>query len=250
VKQPSWPYCRSKADAELLARGYQDEGPPVVSVLPAAVWGPQDPHFGEGVARATNVLKRRYPIVMRGGMQIADVRDLAAVLAAVMTPGRGARRYMVTGHYISLPDLIRTLADLTGRRIPFATFPAWFLAGFGRTADVVQRRVRTRLPWDAEGIWVMNCAARCDDSKTRSELALEPRPLRETLADTVGWLVEVGHLTPREAGRLAGRPPTTGVSGRPGLTTSSGTTSRRRAGVVGGRSRLVVGGIRGRSWWR
>ena len=203
VKRPSWPYCRSKADAELVARRYQDEGAPVVSVMPAAVWGPQDPHFGEGVTRATNVLKRRYPIVMRGGMQIADVRDVAAVLAAVMTPGRGPRRYLVAGHYISLPDLIRTLADLTGRRIPFATFPAWFLAGFGRAADVVQRRVRARLPWDGEGIWVMNCAARCDDSKTRSEFALEPRPLRETLADTVGWLVEVGRVTPREAGRLA-----------------------------------------------
>jgi nucleoside-diphosphate-sugar epimerase len=175
---------------------------PVVSVMPAAVWGPHDPHFGEGVTRATNVLKNRYPIVMRGGMHIADVRDVAAVLAAVMTPGRGARSYMVAGDYISMPDLIRTLADLTGRRIRFATFPGWFLAAFGRTADLAQRRVKTRLPWDAEGIWVMNCAARCDDSKTRSEFAVEPRPLRETLTDTVRWLVAVGHLTSREAGRL------------------------------------------------
>jgi dihydroflavonol-4-reductase len=149
------------------------------------------------------VLKNRYPIVMRGGMQIADVRDVAAVLAAVMTAGQGPRSYMVAGHYVSLPDLIRTLAELTGRRIRFATLPAWFLAGFGRAADLVQRRVRTRLPWDAEGIWVMNCAARCDDSKMRSEFGLEPRPLRETLADTARWLVEAGQLTPREAGRLA-----------------------------------------------
>jgi nucleoside-diphosphate-sugar epimerase len=202
VKQPSWPYCRSKADSELVARRYQEMGAPVVSVMPAAVWGPHDPHFGEGVTRATNVLKNRYPIVMRGGMHIADVRDVAAVLAAVMTPGRGARRYMVAGDYISMPDLIRTLADLTGRRIRFATLPPWFLAAFGRTADLVQRRVKTRLPWDAEGIWVMNCAARCDDSKTRSEFAIEPRPLGETLTDTVQWLVEIGRLTPREAGRL------------------------------------------------
>jgi nucleoside-diphosphate-sugar epimerase len=49
----------------------------------------------------------------------------------------------------------------------------------------------------------MNCAARCDDSKTRSEFALEPRPLEQTITDTVRWLVDVGHLTPREAGRLA-----------------------------------------------
>jgi dihydroflavonol-4-reductase len=203
VKQTSWPYCRSKADSELIARGYQEQGAPVVSVLPAAVWGPDDPHFGEGVTRATNVLKNRYPIVMPGGMQIADVRDVAAVLAAVMTRGLGPRSYMVAGQYISMPDLIRTLADLTGRRIRFATLPPWFLAAFGRAADLVQRRVRKRLPWDAEGIWVMNCAARCDDSKTRSELGVEPRPLRETLADTVRWLVEAGQLTPREAGRLA-----------------------------------------------
>jgi nucleoside-diphosphate-sugar epimerase len=203
VKQPSWPYCRSKADSELAARKYQHMGAPVVSVMPAAVWGPHDPHFGEGVTLATNVLKRRYPIVMPGGMHVADVRDVAAVLAAVMAPGHGSRRYMVTGQYVSMPNLIRTLAGLTGRRIPFATFPAWFLAAFGRAADVAQRRVGTRLPWDAEGIWVMNCAARCDDSKTRSQLALEPRPLEETIADTIRWLVEVGHLTPREAGRLA-----------------------------------------------
>jgi hypothetical protein len=149
------------------------------------------------------VLKNRYPIVMPGGMHIADVRDLAAVLGAAMTPGLGPRSYMVAGHYTSLPGLIRTLAELTGRRIPFATFPAWFLAYFGRAADVVQRRLTTRLPWDGEGIWVMNCAAKCDDSKTRSEFALEPRPLRETLADTVRWLHEAGHLTGREAGRLA-----------------------------------------------
>ena len=202
VKQTSWPYCRSKADSELVARRYQEIGAPVVSVMPAAVWGPHDPHFGEGVTRATNVLKNRYPIVMRGGMHIADVRDVAAVLAAVMTPGRGARSYMVAGDYISMPDLIRALAELTGRRIRFATFPGWFLAAFGGAADLVQRRVKARLPWDAEGIWVMNCAARCDDSETRSEFALEPRPLRETLTDTVRWLVEVGHLTSREAGHL------------------------------------------------
>ena len=103
VKQPSWPYCRSKADSELVARRYQEKGAPVVSVMPAAVWGPHDPHFGEGVTRATNVLKNRYPIVMPGGMHIADVRDVAAVLAAVMTPGRGPRRYMVAGHYSRCP---------------------------------------------------------------------------------------------------------------------------------------------------
>ena len=69
---------------------------------------------------------------MPGGMHVADVRDLAVVHVAVMEPGRGPRAYLATGHYISMPDIVRTLADLSGRRIPFVVFPAWFLAGFGQ----------------------------------------------------------------------------------------------------------------------
>jgi nucleoside-diphosphate-sugar epimerase len=203
VKRPPGPYCRSKADSELVARKFQALGAPVVSVLPAGVWGPHDPHLGEGVTLAANVLRNRYPIIMPGGMHIVDVRDVAAVLAAVMQPGRGPRSYLVAGHYLTMPGIIGMLGELSGRRIRFVTLPAWFLAGFGRLADVVQRRVRTRLPWSAENIWIVNCDARCDDSKTRDELQLEPRPLQETFADTVHWLAEAGHLTPRQAGRLA-----------------------------------------------
>lgn len=206
VTQSPWPYSRSKAEAELVAREYQARGAPVVSVMPAAMWGPHDPHLGEGVTLATNVLKNRFPIVMPGGMHIVDVRDVADVHAALMERGRGPRNYIVAGHYVSMPDLIRTLAELTGRRIPFATFPGWFLTAFGRASNGAQRLLRTRLPWDAEAIWVMNCAARCDDSKTRNEFGLEPRPLKETFADTVRWLAEIGQLTPRQAGRLASKP--------------------------------------------
>jgi nucleoside-diphosphate-sugar epimerase len=203
VKRPPGPYCRSKADAELVARKYQALGAPVVSVMPAAVWGPHDPHLGEGATLAANVLRNRYPVVMPGGMHIADVRDVAAVLAAVLQPGRGPRSYLVAGHYVTMPDIIRALGDLSGRRLRFVILPAWSLAAFGWTADLAQRRLRTRLPWSGESIWIMNCDARCDDAKTRDELQLEPRPLRETFVDTVRWLVEVGHLAAREAGRLA-----------------------------------------------
>jgi dihydroflavonol-4-reductase len=203
VKRPPGPFCRSKADSELVARKFQALGAPVVSVLPAGMWGPHDPRLGEGVTLAANVLRNRYPFVMAGGMHIADVRDVAAALAAVMQPGRRPRSYLVTGHYLTMPEIIGTLGDLTGRRLRFVTFPAGFLAGFGRAADLVQRRLRTRLPWSAESIWIVNCDARCDDSKTRDELQLEPRPLRQTFADTVRWLVEAGHLSARQAGRLA-----------------------------------------------
>ena len=40
VKQPPWPYCRSKADSELVARKFQALGAPVVSIMPAGCGDP------------------------------------------------------------------------------------------------------------------------------------------------------------------------------------------------------------------
>jgi nucleoside-diphosphate-sugar epimerase len=202
VGAPRWPYCQTKAESEAVAREYQRKRAPVVSVMPSAVWGPFDPHLGEGAALCANVLKKRFPIVSGGGMHISDVRDVAASLAAAMEPGRGPRSYIVAAEYLSLPDIIHTLADLSGRRIRFLTFPRWFLAGFGRAADLAQRAVKAQLPWSGEGIWVANCSARCDATRARTELGFTPRPLRDTFADTVRWLVDTGELTARQAGVL------------------------------------------------
>jgi hypothetical protein len=49
--------------------------------------------------------------------------------------------------YIPLPDIIRTLAESADVGSRFSRLP-WFLAGFGRVADVAQRRLKTRLLWN------------------------------------------------------------------------------------------------------
>jgi hypothetical protein len=66
------------------------------------------------------------------------------VLPAVIEPGRGLRRHLVAGNFISFPDLIRTLGELSGRRIRFAISLRWFLAAFGRAADGSQTTAPTR----------------------------------------------------------------------------------------------------------
>src|SRR5262249_30278225 len=42
VGQTRWAYSRSKADSERVSRRYQSLSAPIVSVMPAAVWGPHD----------------------------------------------------------------------------------------------------------------------------------------------------------------------------------------------------------------
>ena len=89
VGRPPGPYLGAKADAERVARRYQEAGAPVVTTYPGGCLGPHDPHLGAGLRQARNILKGRYPISPSGGISIVDVRDVAKVHAAVLAPGRG-----------------------------------------------------------------------------------------------------------------------------------------------------------------
>ncbi|TET95829.1 MAG: SDR family NAD(P)-dependent oxidoreductase [Dehalococcoidia bacterium] len=205
VKAPLGTYLRSKAEAERVARRYQEAGAPIVSTYPGFVWGPYDPHFGEASRIAAQILKGRFVMVPAGGLSLVDVRDVAQVHAAAMEAGRGPRRYLATGTYMELKEIVLGLAELTGRRLPTRTAPVRWMLPAARLADLAQRVLPFRLPLNFEGLYIISLEARSDDSRTREELEFAPRDPRETFADTVRSLLEQGHISPKEAGKVAAR---------------------------------------------
>lgn len=196
-------YARSKIESERIARRLQDSGGPVVTVYPGSVYGPDDPYRGDQNERLRWQLLGRFPLWPKGGLHAVDVRDVAAVVAAVLEPGRGPRRFVVPGHHVDGDLLYGTLAEITGRRMPHLLLPASVIGPFTRAIDAVQRRLPSRwhFPADHEGVEITVRDTRFDTSKTTSELGVEARPLQEILRDTVEWLVESGRLPAKYAGR-------------------------------------------------
>jgi dihydroflavonol-4-reductase len=197
------PYTRSKLAAEQLARGYQQAGAPVVITYPGGVLGPHDPHLSDTVRAIRDVLGGRWPILPEGRLTLVDVREVAALHAAVLRPGRGPRHYLLASPALELVDLVGLLSELTGRRLPQTRAPGWLLGSAGRLADAAQRLVPLRLPVSAEAVAMtgsMSADVVVDDTWTRQELAIRRRDLRQTLANTVRWLAAHGHLTARQAG--------------------------------------------------
>ena len=201
------PYTRSKIAAERIARGHQQAGSPVVITYPAAVQGPHDPHLGDSVRFVRDLLRGRLPVLPRGRVSFVDVRDVGALHAAALRPGRGARRYLLAGPTVEIAAVAALLGELTGRRLPQRIVPDRVLRRAGRVADRAQRLVPARLPVSAEQVELPFSAPAglaVDDSATRHELAVGRRDLRETLADTVRWLAARGLVSARQAGFLAG----------------------------------------------
>ena len=201
------PYTRSKLAAELVARGYQQAGAPVVITYPAGVLGPHDPQLSDTVRAIRDVLRGRWPILPHGRMTLVDVREVAALHAAVLRPGQGPRRYLLASPAVELAELVGLLGELSGRRLSQTTSPDWLLRPASRLADRAQRLLPLRLPVSAEAVAMtlsLGADVEVDDTSARQELAVGRRDLRRTLADTAGWLAAHGHLTARQAGALAG----------------------------------------------
>jgi dihydroflavonol-4-reductase len=201
------PYTRSKIAAEQVARGYQQAGAPVVITYPAGVLGPHDPHLSDTVRAVRDLLRGRWPVLPQGRLTLVDVRDVAALHAAVVRPSRGARRYLLAGPPVETVDLVGLLGELTGCRLPQTTAPDRLLRPTSRLLDRVQRLLPLRLPVSAEAVAAtlsIGTDVVVDDTAARQELAVQRRDLRQTLADTVRWLAERDHVTARQAGSLAG----------------------------------------------
>jgi nucleoside-diphosphate-sugar epimerase len=187
------PYARSKADSERLARERQAAGAPVVTVLSGWVWGPHDPRLGESSAIVCDLVAGRLPVCPPGGASVVDVRDLGALLAALIVPGLGPRRVLAAGSPTTFPELATMLGTLTGRPRRVRVVPA-MAARLGAAAADRLRRVGPRLPATGEGTWAYLCAPRTDDGDTWSHLDRPRRSLEQTVADQLAWLVDHGHV--------------------------------------------------------
>ena len=213
VGEPRGVYARSKAETEQMARQLQDQGAPVVITYPGMIWGPHDPHLGEAATFARSVLRGLVPVVPRGVVPVVDVRDVAAAHAAVLRRARGRRRYMLAGGTASLAELIHVMRRVTGRRLVTVTAPASPVLGMTAAADIVQRVLPFRLPFNFGGVWVVTHGSPIDASATERDFGVRFRPLEDSIADMLRWLHAAGHLTARQAGlaAAAAASPTVGV---------------------------------------
>lgn len=196
-------YARSKAEGERSVRALQAEGAPIVNVYPSAVLGPEDPVPGEGTKGLRDRLRYGWPL-SAGGIAVIDVRDLARILVAVLEPGRGPRRFMAGGHFLTWREEADLCEELTARKVRRVPAPSWAIRTAGNVVDLIRRVVPSfDYPLTREAAeWVIGLKP-CDSRATTEQLGIEFRPTRETLRDTIRWLYESGEIDAKQAGRLA-----------------------------------------------
>lgn len=196
------PYGQSKVEAEIYLRALQAKGAPIAIVYPGGVIGPDDPGFSDSFKALKHRIENGFRIFGDGGMQFIDVRDLAALICALVIDG-GAGRFLLPGVYsrwTEQADLIEAVSGCTLQRIPAQ---GWKLRLVGRVMDVVRLFKTVDSPISAE---TMRYATLWPNIRNTDELArraLQLRSARETFADSIAWMVKAGYLDAKRCPGIA-----------------------------------------------
>ncbi len=123
-----------------------------------------------------------------------DVRDVVQGLISAATKGRRGEGYILSGHEVTVKELLSTVELLTGARAP-----RWRLHfGFTRAVCFLipvyywLKRERPLFTTYSLDVLASNCLM--SHAKAQRELGFSPRPFEQTIADTLSWFRRAGML--------------------------------------------------------
>jgi dihydroflavonol-4-reductase len=191
------PYCRSKYLAERHALALGRRGGPVVVVNPTLPVGPGDRGRSPPTQMMLDFCRGRRREYLDADLNLIDVRDVAEGMVRALERGRPGRRYLLGHENLSIYEVFATLAGLTGLppprwRVPYALALAVACAS-ELFADVLTHRAPAAT---ITGVRLTRRRMHFDASRSLGELGLQPRPVRDSLAEAVAWFREVGWLRP------------------------------------------------------
>ncbi len=191
------PYACSKAAGESFVRQATARGLDAVILYPTAIIGPHDHRQGYPNEGLLAICEGRLWALIEGGFNWVDVRDVAggALQAAELAPP-GAR-YILSGHWASLCDLAELAREIAGTPVPSLVFPLW-MARIGAPFVATACRLTGRRPIYTSAALVPLAGNRAiSHARATRELGYQPRPLRQTVVDTLQWFESRGILAPQ-----------------------------------------------------
>ena len=195
-------YGRSKVACEKYVRGLRARGKRIYITYPASIIGPDDPGLTEPHVGMQTFLTAFVPLTA-SGMQFVDVRDVAEVHLRLLEQRPPAGYYTLGGYYVPWVKLGPLLEKVTGRRLLKLPMHGGLMRLSGRIIDKLGALFPLDIPVNEEAMEYATNWVKLDNSKVEDVLAFKFRPLRDTMADTVTWLYQAGHISGKQAGTRA-----------------------------------------------
>ena len=181
-------YDRTKAEASLVILEEVHRGLDAVIVCPTGIIGPFD-YRGSAMGRQIRSwMKPATHVVFDGHFDFVDVRDVARGMILACRSGRQGETYLLPGERISIAQLVSRIQKLRGLGTALVRIPGWVATVVSVLATAIARVFRKKFRFTTYALETLRSNSLVSGDKARGELGFRPRPISQTLADTVAWL--------------------------------------------------------------
>jgi dihydroflavonol-4-reductase len=181
------PYCRSKFLAQQAVLQAARSGLPALVVVPTLPIGPGDRNLTPPGRMISDFLQGKIPGYIDCTLNFVDVRDAALGHVFAAENGEPGRRYILSGHNLTLAEFFCYLSRESSRppprhRVPYVVALAW------SCVEEWMGKLTGRTPQSSvTGVRLCRRSLAFDGTRTWQLLGHSPRPVEESIRDAVLW---------------------------------------------------------------
>jgi dihydroflavonol-4-reductase len=182
------PYIRARLEAEnRFLACCREQGLPGVALCVANTYGPDDyqptPHNGALWQTASGKIK----VAIDVSQPTVDIRDVAEAALLAETRGKLGERYIIANAFVRNRDFFAMATAQAGQPPP-TMIPYKLAYAIAWVAERIMKLTgRKDYLVSTDAITLSNIFRELDHGKARRDLGWSPRPLAETVRDTIAW---------------------------------------------------------------
>jgi len=188
------PYVKTRVAAERQLLEFCDKGLPGIVCNVATTFGGHDrqptPH-GE-LLKLTAA--GRMPVYWNTKMSVVGVKDAADGMLLAEQHGKVGERYIIADRMMDIAEATSKAAAFAGVKPPRLEVPMWALTGSTWIIEKLMHALNKDTVVTMSSIALQRIMGDYDNTKARTELGWQPRPMDESLKEAVIWFR--GHASP------------------------------------------------------
>lgn len=164
------------------------EGLDAVIVCPTGVIGPNDykgSELGELIQSCTKSTIQFYP---DGAYDFVDVRDVAVGHILARNAGRSGEAYILSGERVTIKEIYELVREITKRNTHFVHVPYTLTKMIAAIMPAYYRLFNQKPQFTPYSIETVRSNSNISSEKAQAQLGYHPRPVRESIRDTIEWI--------------------------------------------------------------
>ena len=188
-------YAKTKAEtANALLKMSRERGLDVVIVHPSGMLGPHDFGHSHLTQLVLDFCNGKLGACVKGGYDFVDVRDVAAGILSAAERGRTGECYILSNRYVEIKELLDTVSEVRGTKKIKVVLPMWLAKATAPLSEAYYALLKQPPLYTRYSLYTISTHVTFTHEKAAKELDFSPRPIRDTVSDTVAWLSSQGRI--------------------------------------------------------